>query len=178
MAIATKLKDYLTDHGIHYDIVTHRKSHNSIQSALFAHVPPECVAKSVILEDENGYVMAVLPSSHHVRLGVLSRDMQRKLRLATEQELVSLFQDCDVGAAPPLGELYGLPAVVDESIMQMPDIYFEAGDHEELIHVDGPAFTAMMMTAQRGKFSQRMSITTEGIARREPMPERRMDYDY
>jgi Ala-tRNA(Pro) deacylase len=154
MAIAMTLRDYLSNHHVDYDVIFHPKSHNSIHAAKLAHVPADRVAKSVILEDDDGYLMAVIPSSNHVKLGTLSRELRRQLRLATEPELSELFGDCQVGAIPPIGTAYGMQMIFDEALAQQPDLYFEAGDHEELIHVDTRDFMGMMTEAQRGRFSQ------------------------
>lgn len=168
MAIAITLRDYLAEHGAHYDVVSHARSHNSIQSAKLAHIPPDCLAKPVILEDDGGdYLMAVIPCSHHVRLGALSKELHRTLRLATEYELADLFKDCEVGAVPPLGGAYGVEMIVDEALAQQSDIYFEAGDHEELIHMPGREFMTMLAGARRGQFSRRVSGPS--VRLREPL---------
>jgi Ala-tRNA(Pro) deacylase len=153
MAIARKIEDYMTQHGIAYDIVTHPHSSNSMETAELAHVPGDRLAKSVVLEDEEGhYVMAVLPSTHHVRLGELCRELNRNLRLATEGELATLFADCETGAVPPIGFAYGMTTVIDDSLVEQPEIYFEAGDHQSLIHMNRDAFTALMQHAGHARF--------------------------
>ena len=169
MGIAMTLKDYLAQSDFSFEVIPHAKSHNSIQSAKLANVPADCVAKSVILEDDDGYLMAIVPCSHHVKLGALSRELHRKLRLASELELYDLFKDCELGAIPPLGSVYGIQTVVDEALMEKPEVYFEAGDHEELIHVDGQAFRAMMAGAARGRFSQRISGRVGAMSNKEPL---------
>jgi Ala-tRNA(Pro) deacylase len=157
MAIAIAVEDYMARHGLTtYDIIRHPQSHFSMETAELAHVPGECLAKSVILEDDDGYLMMVLPSTRHVKLGALSRDLQRQLRLATELELAQLFKDCEPGAIPPVGEAYGLETLIDESLADKPDVYFEAGNHQELIHVDGDSFMRMMASARRIQLSQRI----------------------
>jgi Ala-tRNA(Pro) deacylase len=157
MAIAATVEDCMARHGVTtYDIISHPQSHCSMETAQLTHVPGECLAKSVILEDDNGYLMAVLPSNRHVKLGALSRDLQRPLRLTTELQLALLFMDCELGAIPPVGEAYGLETLLDESLADKPDVYFEAGDHQELIHVDGDSFMRMMASARRIQFSQRI----------------------
>lgn len=170
MAIAITLKDYLAEHGLRYDVLAHGKSHNSIQSAKQAHIAPDCLAKPVILEDDDGsYVMAVVPGSHHVRLGALSKELQRRLKLATELELAVLFKDCEVGAVPPLGNAYGMEVIVDEALACQPEIYFEAGDHEGLIHMRVQDFMVMLAGAKRAQFSRRMSALPATAKRREPL---------
>jgi Ala-tRNA(Pro) deacylase len=108
----------------------------------------------VILEDDLGYVMVVLPSNRQVNLGELHRQLNRNLGLATESELGSLFTDCETGALPAMGPAYGLETVVDDLLAEQPDIYFEAGDHEQLIHVSAEAFQMLLGDRiQRGQFS-------------------------
>ena len=89
-----------------------------------------------------------------MNLGELHRQLNRNLGLATESELGGLFSDCEVGALPAMGPAYGLETVVDDELAEQPDIYFEAGDHEQLIHVSAEAFhTLMGDRIQRGRFS-------------------------
>jgi Ala-tRNA(Pro) deacylase len=154
MAIASTVRDYMTEHGLRYDVLTHPHSHNSMETAQLAHVPGSCLAKSVILGAEEGFVMAVLPSTHHVQLGRLSRQLNTTLRLATEEEVAQLFADCELGAIPPLGAAYGMRTVMDDSLADQQEIYFEAGDHEKLIQMDRDDFLAMMEEASHARFGE------------------------
>jgi Ala-tRNA(Pro) deacylase len=117
-------------------------------------VPGSRLAKSVILEDEQGYLMVVLPSTRQVNMQELHRQLNRNLVLATENELGGLFADCETGALPPIGSVYGVETVVDDAIAEQPDIFFEAGDHEQLIHVSAETFQTLLGDRiQRGCFS-------------------------
>lgn len=156
MAIAHTLEDYMMSREIHYEVVPHPPTHSSLETAQAAHIPGDALAKAVLLEDDDGYLMAVIPATHHIKLGRLSEQLKRKLRLAVESELTPLFKDCQPGAVPPLGMAYGMPTIVDDSLTEQPDIYFEAGDHEELIHLSGGRFMSLLSDAQHGRFSQRM----------------------
>ncbi|MDZ7804568.1 YbaK/EbsC family protein [Thiohalophilus sp.] len=151
MAIALTLQTYLAHKGIAYDLLPHRHTDTSVNSANSAHIPPDRLAKSVILEDENGYVMAVIPANRHVRIGRLNQVLNRRMGLATEAELSPLFNDCDPGALPPLGDAYGIATVVDESLEECPEVYLEAGDHEDLIHLKGTAFRRLMRGSQHAR---------------------------
>jgi Ala-tRNA(Pro) deacylase len=154
MAIAMTVSNYLDEHGVDYDILSHPHTATSGQSAEAAHVPGTRLAKSVLLEDDGGYLMVVLPSNRQVDLGELHRQMNRSLGLATESELVRLFSDCEIGALPALGPAYGIETVVDDAIAEQPDIYFEAGDHEQLVHVSAETFSALLGDSTRyGQFS-------------------------
>jgi Ala-tRNA(Pro) deacylase len=156
MTIACKVERYLQQHGVAYDVIAHAHSHNSMETAELAHVPGDRLAKSVVLEDDDGFVMAVLPSTCHVRLGRLSRELNRRLRLATETALPGLFGDCELGAVPPVGLAYGMTTVIDDSLADQPEIYFEAGDHEQLIRMNREAFMALMDHAGHARFAARL----------------------
>ena len=91
-------------------------------------IPAEQVAKAVLLDtDDDDHLLAVLPSDRRVELSELRSELGRKPRLADEDEIKKLFDDCDVGAIPPVG--YGITTIVDDALEQQPDVYFEAGDH-------------------------------------------------
>lgn len=153
MSISLTLQKYLAEKGIAYDVLPHRHTHNTMNAVQSAHVPPEQVAKPVILEDFHGYVMAVLPSNHRVKINRVNKLLGRKMGLATEAELEALFTDCELGAIPPLGEAYGIETVVDDSLEQCPDVYLEAGDHEDFIHLKGASFRKLMRHAQHAHIS-------------------------
>jgi len=157
MAIPSRVHEFMMEHGLRFDVLSHPHSHSSMDTAHLARIPASSLAKSVVLEDDHGYLMAVLPSTQHVQLGILSRVMHRELRLATESELSELFGDCEAGAVPPLGAVYGMRMIVDESLANEDEIYFEAGDHEKIIQMSRSDFMTMMEmeNAERMHFSGR-----------------------
>lgn len=153
MALALLLERYLIKSGIRYGVMAHRPTKYSMATAHAACVPAERLAKSVVLRDEQGYLVAVAPASHRVRLGWLHMQLRRPLGLATESELRPLFIDCEAGAIPPLGQVYGLDVIVDDALIGQPEIYFEGGDHQELIQVAGADFQRLLPNALHGCFS-------------------------
>lgn len=153
MSIATSVESLLIQTGVKYEVIPHQHTSSSTYTAQAAHVPGERLAKCVMLEDSHGYVMAVIPATRKVDLGALHRRLGRDLGLATESELANLFADCEVGAIPPLGRAYDIDAIVDSSLIDHQDIYFEAGDHSELVRVSGADFLRLMGDAPRDKIS-------------------------
>lgn len=147
MTVAASVQDYLALNAVPYNIITHEHTRDSARTAQAAHIPGDQLAKCVMLEDENGYVMAVIPASHRVDLGAVHRELNRELGLATEHELVDMFSDCEPGAIPPLGSAYGIDAILDHNLADMPDVYFEAGDHTSLICVSGRDFLKLMASS-------------------------------
>jgi len=148
MEISDTLVGYLDSRGITYDRLSHRYTESSVNAAHAAHIPEEQLAKSVILEDDKGYVMAVVPAHTHVKIGELNRLLNRKMGLATEVELLPLFKDCELGAIPPVGQAYGMETIVDRGLDDCSDVYFESGNHVDLIHIQGDAFRELMKEAR------------------------------
>ncbi len=153
MALATTLQQYLADQKIAHEVITHRPTISSSMTAEASHVPGDCVAKAVIVKDQDRFMMAVLPASHHVKLDDLSRVLGRVVRLATEDEASELFPDCSNGAIPALGAAYGLDMVVDDSLAEQHEVYFEGGDHTSLVQVSAEQFFWLLQNAAHGHFS-------------------------
>ncbi|MEX3949683.1 aminoacyl-tRNA deacylase [Paraburkholderia sp. EG287B] len=156
MSMSITLQERLRSKGSRYEIVRHPYSHSSMESAAAAHIPGDRLAKTVLLEDEHGYVAVVLPSTYAVQLSELWNKTGRRLGLATEDELRELFKDCNAGALPPICAAYGMKTYLETNLAGQPDVYFEAGDHEELVHMDGDQFLALMDDAERAHFARRM----------------------
>ena len=155
MAIAKTLQKYLTSKRVKYDVIAHEPTNSSMRTAEACHISGDRLAKAVLLRDEMGYVIAVLPASHHIRLADLRQQFGDDVRLASEREIVELFQDCARGAIPALGECYGLDTVIDDSIEDQPEIYIEGGDHATLVHMSQEQFAGLTSTALHGRFSTR-----------------------
>lgn len=153
MAMAETLTRYLQTQDISYDLLHHAHTATSMEAAQAAHIPGDQVAKTVLLEDEAGYVVAVLPATHRIDLGELHRQLNRRLGLATESEISSLFRDCELGAVPPIGPVYGIRTIVDDSLAEQSEVYFDAGDHEQLVHVSGEAFGNILGDVEFSNFS-------------------------
>lgn len=154
MTMASKLQTYLEEMGIQYDLLPHAPSHNSADSARNALIPESQLAKAVVLEDDDGYLMAVVPASRKVELERVRESCGRPLALATEPELRELFRDCEFGAIPPLGQAYGIGVLWDDSLASCDEVYFEAGDHADLVHVSGSDFQRLMSDSQHAAISR------------------------
>lgn len=154
MAIAPTLARYLAAKNVEYDVLPHEVTASSMRTASVCHIPGDRLAKAVLLRDATGYALAVLPASHHIRLSELKRQFGDDVEFAGEHEIVEFFDDCVRGAVPAVGECYGLELVMDEDLNSKPEIYFEAGDHANLVHMSHAQFAALTRAAQRGHFSR------------------------
>lgn len=153
MGMASTVREYLERKGIHYELIPHAYSTTSTFSAETAHIPGDKLAKSVVLKTDGGYLLAILPSTHHIDLDELQRQLNRRLDFASEDTIAALFNDCEYGAVPPLGEAYGVDMVVDDCLSPYTEVYFEAGDHRELVRVSGDDFERLMTGADHRHFT-------------------------
>ncbi|WP_194788203.1 YbaK/EbsC family protein [Pseudomonas sp. UFMG81] len=147
MRMAKTLQQRLDQANCDYDIIAHPHSATSLESARTASVPAERVAKSVMLDDRHGnYIMAVLPANRH--LDMTEVRMTGAWQLTSESNLPSLFGDCERGAVPALGDAYNIPMLLDRRLTRQGDIYFEAGDHDHLIHMSMEQYLKLVPHAE------------------------------
>jgi Ala-tRNA(Pro) deacylase len=134
------LKNYLDVNGVRYVGISHSRAYSAQQIAELAHVPGKEMAKTVMIKSDKGLAMAVLPASKTVNFEKLSAGIGGEADLATEREFEDCFPDCEVGAMPPFGGLYGLEVYVDPSLAEDEEIAFNAGSHTELIRLEFSEF--------------------------------------
>lgn len=131
-----RIKEYLDQENIKYAIITHSPAYTAQEIAASAHIPGKLLAKTVVIKLDGKLAMAVLPASLKVDLEHLAELTEsRKVELATEKEFMNRFPDCEVGAMPPLGYLYGMPVYVADELAEDQVIAFNAGTHSQLIQM-------------------------------------------
>lgn len=151
--IAPTLRRYLNGLKVPFDVSVHARTLTAGETAKVAHVPGNVLAKGVLLADDDGPILAVLPSTHHVAVERLNNALGRRLALVREEELDGWFEDCAPGAVPITGRAYGVDVVVDTSLEVADEVFFEAGDHRHLVHVDATGFQKLMETSRHVAFS-------------------------
>jgi len=136
MAMLKKLEEFLNASGVEYRHTQHPTAYTAREVAAAEHIPAHEVAKTVVFLSEKGFGMAVLCGDCVVDLEQLRKDLGlTRLRLATETELGDLFPDCELGAMPPLGNLFGLPVYVDTQLAAEEIIAFNAGTHRDVVYM-------------------------------------------
>jgi len=132
----TKVKAFLDGHEVKYVVISHSKAYTAQGIAAVSHISGKFLAKTVIVKLDGALAMAVLPAPYLVDLPALRRAVGvREAELASEREFKQHFPDCETGAMPPFGNLYGIPVYVDESLTEDDEIAFNAGSHHELIRM-------------------------------------------
>lgn len=128
--------EYLDSHAVPYQRLLHRRAITAQELAATVHVPGRRVAKAVMVKADGQAWIAVLPATEVLDEDRLASVLDAPtVRLLHESEFEGLFPDCEPGAEPPFGGLYGLPVVIDSALADAESIVFRAGSHEEAIEM-------------------------------------------
>jgi Ala-tRNA(Pro) deacylase len=134
MNTLAKIKLYLDQNNIPYQVILHEEVYTAQELAQALHVPGKEIVKVVIIKADDRYCMAVLPSIRKIDFSVLQTQLHAAtLTIATEQELKVLFPETEIGAMPPFGHLSSMEVWVDASLTSDEYITFNAGTHYEAI---------------------------------------------
>jgi Ala-tRNA(Pro) deacylase len=155
MGIAITLAQYLVDRDVAYDLVPHPHTETALASAAASGLPVDSVVKAVVLKGADGFMLASLPASRQIKFDELRRVLGTGVDIAGEEQIETLFPDCEPGSVPALGAAYGLDVVVDDSLARQQDLYLEGGDHAHLVRISGTSFRKLMEDAQHGRFTGR-----------------------
>lgn len=132
----TRIKEFLDKEHIKYVSIGHSPAFTAQEIAAAAHIPGKKLAKSVIVKIDGKLAMVVVPASEHVRLTNLREALgAHDVELADEDEFKQAFPDCETGAMPPFGNLYGMNVFVSQALREDEEIAFNAGSHSELIRL-------------------------------------------
>lgn len=130
------VREFLDAESVPFEVLSHPNTYTAQQLADSLHVPGDNVAKTVLLNVDSEFVLAVLPATHQVSASMLQDCLHAgSVELATEEELSQVFPDCERGAAPPFGTQYGLVTIVDQSLADDDHIVFEGNSHSEAIYL-------------------------------------------
>ena len=145
---AKKLKEFLDAHQVKYVTIRHSEAYTAQEIAALAHIRGKELAKTVMVKVDGKLAMAVLSASSRVDMSLLNAAAGAKsIGLATEAEFKRLFPDCETGAMPPFGNLYGRSVFADASLTKDDQIAFSAGSHDELIRMAYKDFGRLVQPA-------------------------------
>jgi Ala-tRNA(Pro) deacylase len=140
-----KLKKFLDENKVQYVTITHSQAFTAQQVAASAHIKGKEMAKTVIIKFNEKLAMAVLPATYHVDYHLLKEVTgNENVILAHESEFREIFDDCELGAMPPFGNLYGMDVYVAQSLTADEEIVFNAGTHSELIRMKYSDFAKLV----------------------------------
>lgn len=136
MAIAQKVKDYLDEKNVNYQILQHARTYTAMETAGAQHVPGKQLVKSVIVKADDKFIMCILSSNHLINFDKLKKLIHAQdVYLATEEEVEALFPEFEIGAEPPFGDLFGLDVYIDRAVSENDEIVFNAGTHTDAVKI-------------------------------------------
>ena len=131
-----KLREFLDQHKVKYVVISHSPAYTAQGIAALTHIPGKELAKTVMVKLDGKMAMTVLPAPQKVDFDLLAEATgAKKAELATEQEFQDMFADCEAGAMPPFGNLYGTDVFVSDTLAEDEEIAFNAGTHRELVRM-------------------------------------------
>lgn len=131
-----KLEELLRENNVEFETMVHTPVYTSQALAAADHVSGHCVAKPVIVRSDRGFAMCVVPASARLDMSRVARVLgDDSSRLATEAEMADACPDCELGAEPPIGRLFGLTTLMDDSLHEEEYLIFQAGDHTSSVKV-------------------------------------------
>jgi len=130
-----RVADFLAEQHVPFETLLHPPAFSAQKRAKYLHLPGRQVAKSVLLRGPEGFLLAVLPATHHIDAEALAESLAGPVRLANDDEIANAFRDCEWGVVPPFGALYGLPVVLDEMLSRDSWIVFEGNSQVEALRM-------------------------------------------
>jgi Ala-tRNA(Pro) deacylase len=145
MPILRKLKEVLDQANISYEVYHHALAYTAQEVVTAQHLSGKEMAKVVMLKVDGDLVMGVIAASHKINLNTVKGSLGAKeARLASEDEFTSRFPECEIGAMPPFGNLFGLPVFVDPALEKDEYIYFNAGNHVQTVRLKYQDFARLV----------------------------------
>ena len=129
-----RLQSYLDQLGISYRLSQHDTAYTAQDLAQKEHVSGHRVIKPVLIEADGQFVLCALPASYRVDLDALRTELGAdEMHMADEAALQDVFEDCELGAEPPIGAIFGIPTVMDDSLANQEHVMFQSGTHDQCI---------------------------------------------
>ncbi len=139
-----QIQNYLSENNVAFTVHEHVPAYTAQEMAAEEHVSGRKTAKPVIVKTPGGYAMCVLPAHRKLDLAKAAHALHAKqVELASERELGELFPDSEIGAEPPLGELYRIRTVMDRELSDADEVVFQAGTHRHSIHMDAGDYVSV-----------------------------------
>jgi Ala-tRNA(Pro) deacylase len=130
------LQTYLDEQGVHYRASRHSIAYTAQELAAAEHVSGKRVIKPVVVQADGYFVMCALPACYRVDIEELKGQLSATdVKLVDEQMVRRLFADCEPGAEPPIGRLYGMTTLMDESLSRGNQVLFQAGTHQDAVEM-------------------------------------------
>lgn len=158
MQLAARVQIYLDRQRTPYALIPHEPTLTLGEAAAATHIDPQRLARAVLLRDEKGLLLVILPATYLIDFRAIHENFGRICIPATQDQVAAIFNDCELGSVPPLGEPYGLKAIIDEQFAGSGPIHFEAGYHHCLVRMQSDVFHRLHCDSQRARIARPLSV--------------------
>ena len=154
MPICDKLKKYLDDNKVRYVVIAHSRAYTAQEIAASTHIKGKNLVKCVMVNGDGNHFMVATSAIHKVNWDKLKKVLNlNKVHLEQEEEFKVLFEDCEVGAMPPFGNLYNIPVIVDDVLFEDDEIAFNGGNHTSVVRMSFSDFEHLV-SPKKGAFAE------------------------
>ncbi len=144
--------EYLDSEDVQYRIIPHPETYTALATAQAARVPDHLLTKVVVIQADGRLMMVLIPANYSLDLLALARHIKvQHVSLVPEEELANLFPDCELGAIPPFGNLYGMKVWIASELFQRFEITFNSDNHHELIRMNTVDFCNLVQATMIDK---------------------------
>ena len=158
MQLAERVQIYLDQQRTPYALIPHEPTQTLGEAAALTQIDPHRLARAVLLQDDQGLLLAILPATYLIDFRAIHERFGRNCKPASQDQVAAIFNDCELGSVPPLAQPYGLKAIIDEQFASTGPIHFEAGYHHCLISMQSEVFHALHSDSQRTRIAQPLSV--------------------
>lgn len=163
MTTTSDVQRYLNNYGISYRLIEHEPAYSAYDAAKAAQVSQQEFAKTVVVRIDGKFWMTILRTDHRINTRAIKSIFDaHDVHLAHEEDLTALFPDCEMGAMPPFGNLYGIPVLLDQSLLNDEEIAFHACDHSRVIRMRLSDYLRLVNPLV-GRFSQPPFVRQEDV---------------
>jgi Ala-tRNA(Pro) deacylase len=139
--LSPSLKKYMDTHSVTYKTISHPRAYTAAQCAQAAHISGNLFAKSVVVKLDGKFVLVAIPANNRLDLDLFKKETHAAhAEIAREFEFQDKFKDCEIGAIPLLGELFGMDVYIADSLAHQEWLVFNAGNHNELVKIKSGDF--------------------------------------
>lgn len=153
--------EYLDSLGLFYEVIEHEETRSLEQVAKLCAIPRAELLRTVVLSEDHGVLMAILPCDRLLDFFVLCKTLNRRLMPAQSETLELIFKECEPNSYPPLPDYFAMDAILDKSILSLEYVYFEPGNHHSLIKMKKQDFLSLLHNSWQGDFSASIATLTE-----------------
>ncbi len=134
MSIKKAVSEYLDEHNVEYQTISHEQVFSTVEEAKELGIEADEIAKTLVISTRDKQALVVIPGGQRIDVKKLREVMNSShARLMTEEEMSENFPQFDIGAIPPIGELFGLPVYIDKRLLDRDNIIFSGGTHTDSI---------------------------------------------